>query len=358
MFKLSKILPIVSTVFALVALVGVGYLYALPSSTWVGPTATAPYENVSAPINSGLSDQIKDGGTSFASLGARGLGSPLPFSTGEDPNKVCFGVNGILKTCNSISGPSAGATLSPAMREVGDTNLDINYTWSATKKTNNLQTISVSKTDGGTPINILTMNSGPYTTNQSGSGVTQTIQYVYTMAFDSYPATTFADNVAPYTRISTGVVDVGGLTGSGSSSYFYWAHKTHFGYKSSGTVSSSADVLGLSGSALAIGRPAFQAISVPTTGSSVTAFYAFPKIWGAMSAYNYSKNTGNPLTGSGSLSANACGSTTTGAQMATFNASSKSEITVHTPFSLDIDYNVYNIPVIPDSTCPYLIVYQ
>jgi len=53
---------------ALVITLGVTYVYA----AWVGPTAAPPGNNTDAPINTGTTDQIKNGGLGLGSLAVFG----------------------------------------------------------------------------------------------------------------------------------------------------------------------------------------------------------------------------------------------------------------------------------------------
>jgi hypothetical protein len=58
--------------FALFMLLALGTLVAGALSAWTGPTAAPPDGNVSAPINVGTTDQIKDGGLGVDSLAVFG----------------------------------------------------------------------------------------------------------------------------------------------------------------------------------------------------------------------------------------------------------------------------------------------
>ncbi len=58
-------------VLALAITLGVTYVFA----AWVGPIATPPNSNVSAPINVGSTDQIKDGGLGVDTLSVFGNGA-------------------------------------------------------------------------------------------------------------------------------------------------------------------------------------------------------------------------------------------------------------------------------------------
>lgn len=56
--------------------VAIGVMLAVPVFAWTGPTQSAPSGNVTAPINVGTSDQVKDGGLSVTGLSVYPSWSP------------------------------------------------------------------------------------------------------------------------------------------------------------------------------------------------------------------------------------------------------------------------------------------
>jgi len=79
---------------ALVITLGVTYAYA----AWVGPTAAPPNNNVSAPVNIGAIDQVKDGGLGVNSLAVFGNGSFSGYAQVGTTASVCSaGLDGTLR---------------------------------------------------------------------------------------------------------------------------------------------------------------------------------------------------------------------------------------------------------------------
>lgn len=87
--------------FATLFLLFVGLLAATALQAWTGPTATAPGNNVDAPINVGTTDQVKNGGISMNSLAVFGSSYiQNKLGIGQASPVVALDVNGSIKLGN------------------------------------------------------------------------------------------------------------------------------------------------------------------------------------------------------------------------------------------------------------------
>jgi len=332
MIKFSKILPIVSTTLAIIALVGVGYIYAQPA---FGPTANPPAGNTPAPVNVGAMAQLKDGGLAAGSLGATNL---MPFYvpvTGTNNNKVCFDANGVLGVCSNVTGPGSGISIQDTARdrsvsgviyrEVGDIT-NVNLSWSATKRTKGISSIIITGGKGIvtniTPDTNIDEDTDAYNNQQSGllaekttqSSTTQ-IPYENFISYNSPVDSSFGNNTPPNTIFSINVQDNIGNP-AGASASLKWAHMIYYGSNIDPSIDSESEIKSQLSKLLDITKFPNGSSKTFAVENNKYIYYAYPKGWGTISTYSFvgdtfTNNTPAPLTISMTNSSGLAGPVTT-----------------------------------------------
>ena len=199
MIKLSKILPIVSTALALVALVGVGYIYATPQG-WVSPTTPPPPNltsvNVEAPVNVGTSIQTKNGELLATTFTAPDIYVGNAAGSGYGYN-LCGGPLGKIMLCGSA--PVQPSTYPPTCNLTGGTIKEFNLDTALIDKKMTWTVTAGAPNDP--PNNKFAYNLDPSASQISG-GTNGKIEKGGTFA-SPYSLTTLLTNITPGSSVNT-----------------------------------------------------------------------------------------------------------------------------------------------------------
>ncbi len=214
---------------AIVAIgLGVAYVFA-----WTGPPQPPPGGNTPTPLNVGINSQIKTGGIAVSSLVVTGIAT----TDAPEANKVCFTSTGLLGAC-----PFTGTVIGPGCSILGGSTREFNdpanvstlgLTWSATKNTYLIASISYSNNQGKTMDPATVTATGLTQSGSISTSVPQNVTTTYSLSVvDSQNAICPASTVVDWKWRSYWAVSPTSLDSSALDTYSEVSALTSFGKSS------------------------------------------------------------------------------------------------------------------------------